>query len=66
MLGLIAKGLNAFVAFMSWLSGAEQRKAGRQEQQVADQAATLKTVQAERTAVEQAGSAEDAAKRGDF
>ena len=66
MLSALGSIFSAVAGFLSWLTGYEQRKAGAQAQQLADETKSLKTVAAERDAVATAGSAEDAARRGKF
>ena len=66
MLSAIGSAFSAVAGFLSWLTGWEQRKAGRQQQQLADAQASNKTLAAERDAAATAGTAEDAAKRDAF
>ena len=66
LLKLLAGAVSLIGSIWSWFTGAQQRKVGQQEQRLADTSAEVKTLERERDAAEQAGSAEDAARRGKF
>ena len=66
MITAIGKLLGLISVAIEWFTGYSERKAGRQQQKLADTQAEVKTLSAERDAIATAGSAEDAARKGHF
>lgn len=66
MISTIFSAISALLGIPQLIALWSARKQGRAEQRGADDAATVKTLTAERDALAQAGSAEEAARNGRF
>lgn len=64
MLSLIGSAFSFLAGVISWLTGWEQRKAGREEQQLADTKSEAATLERERDAALNGDSVDEAARKG--
>ena len=66
MISSIFSAISALIGIPQLIALWSARRQGRAEQRAADDAATVQTLTAERDALAKAGTAEEAAKRGEF